>query len=224
MEILLVCATPGEAQVLRTRPSGLMSRGHEEHFFCNGNKVRLLTTGLGMVNTARQLSLAIARQRPSLALQFGVAGSFDPVLSFEQVVQVRQEAFAELGADSPQGFLTLEEIGFPSFLLGQQPQYNVLHNSTPALPGLPEVSGSTVNTVSGTEALIAEMRQRWQPQVESMEGAAFFQCCLEEDIPFHQVRAISNRVEPRNRAAWRMREAAEAVQSWVWDWLNGPLH
>lgn len=45
------------------------------------------------------------------------------------------------------------------------------------------------------------------PQVESMEGAAFMYACLLHGVPFAQVRAVSNRVERRNRAAWRLDEA-----------------
>jgi futalosine hydrolase len=220
MEILLVCAVSAEANLLRSRVSNLISRGREEHFFRASNKVRLLTTGIGMVNAARQVSLAIARQRPDCALQFGVAGSFDPAVSLESLVQVRHDTFAELGADSPQGFLPLREIGFPAFQLNQQPVYNQMDNPHPSLAGLSEVRGITVHTVSGSTPLIEEMRSRWQPQTESMEGAAFFQVCLEEEVPFHQVRAISNWVEPRNRAAWRMKEASEAAQNWVWEWLS----
>jgi len=39
-------------------------------------------------------------------------------------------------------------------------------------------------------------------QVESMEGAAFFYACLMAEVPFLEIRSISNFVEPRNRDAW----------------------
>jgi futalosine hydrolase len=37
-----------------------------------------------------------------------------------------------------------------------------------------------------------------------MEGAAVFYVCQMEKIPFLQLRAISNRVEKRNRNAWNI--------------------
>jgi futalosine hydrolase len=40
-----------------------------------------------------------------------------------------------------------------------------------------------------------------------MEGAAFMYACLISGVPFAQVRAVSNVVERRNRAAWRIEEA-----------------
>jgi futalosine hydrolase len=40
-----------------------------------------------------------------------------------------------------------------------------------------------------------------------MEGAAVFYACLYAGVPFAQVRSISNWVEPRNRANWKLDEA-----------------
>ena len=40
-----------------------------------------------------------------------------------------------------------------------------------------------------------------------MEGAAFMYACLIHDLPFAQVRAVSNVVERRNREAWKMADA-----------------
>jgi futalosine hydrolase len=47
----------------------------------------------------------------------------------------------------------------------------------------------------------------FHPQVESMEGAAFMYACLIHQVPFAQVRAVSNFVEKRNREAWKLAEA-----------------
>ena len=76
-----------------------------------------------------------------------------------------------------------------------------------ALTGLPTVDGVTVNTVHGNEASIARVTERFNPDVESMEGAAFMYACLIHGVPFAQVRAVSNLVERRNRAAWKLNEA-----------------
>jgi futalosine hydrolase len=35
-----------------------------------------------------------------------------------------------------------------------------------------------------------------------MEGATFFYICCREKIPFLALRAISNKVEPRNKSNW----------------------
>ena len=76
-----------------------------------------------------------------------------------------------------------------------------------ALSRLPAVSGITVNLVHGNARSIAAVVERFSPQVESMEGAAFMFACLIHEIPFAQVRAVSNMVERRNRDAWKMDDA-----------------
>jgi futalosine hydrolase len=40
-----------------------------------------------------------------------------------------------------------------------------------------------------------------------MEGAAFHYLCLHEQVPFIQIRAISNMVGERNKLNWKMKEA-----------------
>jgi len=176
-------------------------------------EVNLLHTGIGMVNTAWHLGRAWLSLRPDLAIQLGSAGAFAAGPEVLEVVEVNQDCFAELGAESPEGFLTLEKLGFSNFVLDNQPVFNTLMQTLPPLEGLRQCRAVTVNRISGTTAGIQELEQIWAPEVETMEGAAFFQACLLERIPFRALRAISNRVEPRNRSAWRLKEAVELVQN-----------
>jgi len=46
-----------------------------------------------------------------------------------------------------------------------------------------------------------------------MEGAAFMFACLVHGVSFAQVRAVSNIVERRNRSAWKLPEAVEALSA-----------
>ena len=85
------------------------------------------------------------------------------------------------------------------------------HILTVALAALPEAHGITVNTAHGDDASIARLRARLTPDVESMEGAAFMYACLVSGTPFVQVRAVSNMVERRNRAAWKLADAVRSL-------------
>jgi futalosine hydrolase len=78
---------------------------------------------------------------------------------------------------------------------------------------LPRVSGITINTVHGSDSSIAAVRQRCDPQVETMEGAAFMYACLVREVRFAEVRAVSNVVEKRNRAAWKLGEAIDNLNT-----------
>ena len=70
--------------------------------------------------------------------------------------------------------------------------------------GLKKYRAISVNKVHGNEESIAKIIQRTDPEVESMEGAAFFYACGMVQLPCLQLRAISNYVEKRNRPAWQI--------------------
>jgi futalosine hydrolase len=213
MRILLVTATAFEAAWLHSQlGDGLSS---PEGVQVGRHQVRHLVTGIGMVNTAWALGREFALDKPDLAVNFGIAGSFPGGPALGEVVEVVVDAYPELGAESPEGWLDLKAMGFPHFELDGRAIYNTVMNPAPSRSDLRACKGITVNTVSGTVSTIDARIQGWQPEVETMEGAAFFQACLLASVPFQAFRAISNRVEPRNRAAWRLKEAVDAAQFFV---------
>jgi len=69
---------------------------------------------------------------------------------------------------------------------------------------LKQVKAITVNTSSGSEVTIERLRGKYNPDIETMEGATFFYICSKEKIPFLAIRSISNRVEPRNKDKWNI--------------------
>jgi futalosine hydrolase len=167
-----------------------------------------------MVATAAHCSRALAAGGYGLALNFGVCGSFDPALPPGTVVHVTSDRLPELGAEDGDRFLSIHDLQ----LLGEHEfpfEGGALVNSRPpahpVIAALPAVSAITVNTVHGNEGSIRLVMRRLRPQVESMEGAAFMYACLIHDVPFAQIRAVSNVVEKRNRAAWKIAEAIAAL-------------
>src|SRR5262249_26096799 len=137
----------------------------------------------------------------------GLCGSFDPALTPGVVVHVVSDRLSELGAQDGDAFLPIESLQLPSdhVVENPKPPANV------ALAWLPRVTGITVNTVHGEETAIAAVCGRYRPQVESMEGAAFMYACRMANVPFAQVRAVSNMVERRNRNSWKITEAVDAL-------------
>ena len=176
--------------------------------------VDVLTTGVGMVATAAWCSRTFAAEHYDLALNLGVCGSFDRSVSPGTVVHVTSDRFAELGAEDGDSFLSIHDLQ----LLGEDEfpfEGGLLVNGAPPplvpLEKLRQVTAITVNTVHGNERTIAAVRERYRPDVESMEGAAFMYACLIAGVPFAQVRAVSNVVERRNRNAWKMPQAIRAL-------------
>ena len=149
-----------------------------------------------------------------LALNFGVCGSFDPAIPLGAVVHVVSEELPEMGAEADDRFLTLRDLKLladDEFPFREGRLVNAEPPDIAPLQLLPRVSGITINTVHGSDSSIAAVRQRCDPQVETMEGAAFMYACLVSGVRFAQVRAVSNMVERRNRAAWKLKEAVSAL-------------
>jgi futalosine hydrolase len=178
------------------------------------HEVEVLTTGVGMVATAAWCSRAFAVEHYDLALNVGLCGSFRPSIPPGVVVHVTADRLPELGAEDGDEFLTIHQLQ----LLGENDfpfEGGQLVNAVPpqiaSLAALPGVTGVTVNTVHGSERTIAALRERYDPDVESMEGAAFMYASLIAGVPFAQVRAVSNAVERRNRGAWKLEQAIRAL-------------
>ena len=201
MRILIVSATAAEVD-----PAVKETGPHHD--------IDLLVTGVGMVATAARCAQALARERYDLALNLGVCGSFDRALPPGTIVHVVTDRIAELGAQDDERFLTIHDLQLldedePPFrggrLVNDAPPVNA------ALSALPAVHAVTVNTVHGEERSIDAVVRRFQPQVESMEGAAFMYACLVQGVRFAQVRAVSNIVERRNRRGWKMMDAIASL-------------
>lgn len=225
MKILLCAATPFEiAPALQWLEENCPIR--EDGFFeKNELAVFPLITGVGMVSTTFQLCRALLQHRPDLALNAGIAGAFDRNIQQGAVLNVVTERFGDLGVEEADGrFTDLFELGFieqntPPFIHG------LLRNPAAEQAAfLPVAHGFTVNKVSGAQASIAAIREKHPDvQVETMEGAAFFYACLLSEVPFLEIRGISNYVEPRNREAWDLplaidnlnRVLVEMMQSFV---------
>lgn len=201
MRILLVAATdPEVAQILERMYSTPTENPCVDTYTHGPHEIDVLITGVGMVATAAWCSRALAEATYDLALNLGVCGSFDEFIEPGTVVHVVSDRLAELGAEDGDQFLTLEDLDLP----GASEFVNLDAPSNPEIDSLPTVTGITVNTVHGNAQSIAAISERFRPQVESMEGAAFMSACLMHKVQFAQIRAVSNVIERRNRDSWKL--------------------
>jgi futalosine hydrolase len=148
-----------------------------------------------MVNTAMHLAQLFTQHHYDLAMNIGIAGSFDPDIAIGDVVQVSEDRIAWFGAEDHHAFIAAQDMG-----LCKIPE--VVFTPSAFCAELPSAKAITVNLAHGNEASILKTMKVYGPQVESMEGAAFFRVCKHFNVKAMQVRAISNRVEPRDRKAW----------------------
>jgi len=173
--------------------------------------------GVGPVNAAHAVTLAIMRSRPNAILVCGIAGAYPSSgLHIGDVACADTECYGDLGATSPAGFLDMLAIGFP-IVPGPPPIYNVLPMQL--FPAARRVPFITMSTCTGTDAAARAVEARTGGAVENMEGAAVVHVATMHGIPAGELRSISNIVTDRDTTAWRITEAATAAQEALLSWL-----
>lgn len=200
MHILIVSATQFEVkplldylQIPSTAP-GIYKAGKP----VKGHDIQVVITGIGMVNTA----YAMGRHGTAaydMVINAGVCGAFDKSVLPGTLVHITEDVLSEMGAEDGDGFLTYDQMGLP----GEYRFSGQLKESFPAIASLKQVKGITVNTVHGNERSIEWIKQLYNPDVESMEGAAFYAAC-HGMRNVAQIRSVSNHVEKRDKSKWQM--------------------
>lgn len=210
MKILIVSATSFESDKISS-----------QHFA--GHSVCVTVTGIGMVNSAYRLTKSLAAASYDFVLNVGICGSYDRSRTIGEVVYVKEEILSEMGATDAGGdFLDLEKIGFKNFSTAGNDYYNRIKNPN-ALSGffdydfqkIPHVVGLTVNTVNGDMQRINNAGRLFNPGIENMEGGSVASVCLQEGIPYFELRSISNYVEPRDTSQWNIPLACNSIQDFT---------
>jgi len=183
-----------------------------------GVKIDLLITGIGCMQTAYHTGRLLAYKTYDVAYNIGVAGSFTDRLALGDVVNITEQQLGDLGAEDRSYFIDSHELGLADkneFPYSNGKLVNPTESYFEEVEALPKVSAITVNKVHGTNNRIKLVKRKYHPDVECMEGAAFFYSCLMDKVPFHEIRAISNYVEPRNKDNWEMKKAIDALTDYA---------
>ncbi len=180
--------------------------------------IRVVETGVGPVNAAHAVTVAILEERPDAIVVCGVGGAYPSSgLNIGEAVCAAAEVYGDLGAQSPAGFLDMKALGFP---VVSNP--TVLFNELPMqiFPAERRVQFVTVSTCTGTDATAREIEARTSGAVENMEGAAVAHVAHLHGIPVGEVRGISNIVTNRDTKSWRLKDAAAAAQNALLAWIS----
>ncbi|OIJ96646.1 futalosine hydrolase [Streptomyces colonosanans] len=165
---------------------------------------------LAAASAACALTAAALRGDPyDLVVCAGIAGGFAPDAPVGSLVVADDIVAADLGAQTPDGFLPVTELGFGTVNhRPPQPLVRDLAVATGARTG----TVLTVSTVTGSAARAEELRGRHpRALAEAMEGFGVAEAAAAHGTPVVEVRAVSNPVGPRDRAAWRIGDALEAL-------------
>lgn len=174
--------------------------------------IKFLITGIGMVATAYALGREFSRNTYNFAINAGIAGSYRRGIKIGNVVRVITDRISEMGAEDGEDFIEFHNLGVEKLSErfkndGIYRNYRLIKSKT--YNSLKEVNSITVNTIHGNKKRISKISKQFNPDIEAMEGAAFMYACDIEQIPYIQIRAISNYVEKRNTLNWDVKLAIE---------------
>jgi len=206
-KILITFASEKEAENLYSylNENGITVFGGNKFKLKNIN-VEIFISGIGIPATTYSLTKKLTKENYNLLINAGICGSFNDDLCIGDCVSIILDEFADLGTVYPDNsFKTLFEEGL--FKPNKEPfsngkLYNPLKSNIDT--ELPKVTAITVNSVSGNKEQIELRKGKFNPDVESMEGAAVAFICRKEKIKFLQIRAISNKIEVRNKKNWNI--------------------
>jgi futalosine hydrolase len=202
MKVVITAATKLELNGItqRTSKDGIERRDVEVSFH---------VSGIGILHSCYSITRVLLEQKPDLIIQTGIAGCFDMQIPLGKLVTVEDEVVGDMGAEEDGNLQDLFDMKFhhkdaAPYSKGKLTnpwlrRYNLLH--------LDEVSGLTVNEISTRKERINHLVQKYNPVIESMEGAALHYTCLQTQVPFIQLRAVSNYIGERDKRKWKLVEA-----------------
>ncbi|MFD8782305.1 futalosine hydrolase [Kitasatospora sp. NPDC059599] len=212
--LLVVVAVAAEAEaVLRGLPGGSaavpLPGGTLQRAL--GAPVDVLAAGVGPAAAAAATSAALAAHPYALAVSAGIAGGFAPHAPVGATVVADAVVAADLGAETPEGFADVTELGFGTVRHTPPPAAVAL--VAQALAGAVTGPVLTVSTVTGSAERAAVLAARHPgAAAEAMEGFGVAEAAARHGVPALELRTVSNPVGPRDRAAWRIGEALAALE------------
>jgi len=170
-----------------------------------------LITGVGAAATVFQLMNRIENNKYDFIIQVGLAGIYTNELILGESVIVERDCFADLAVWENKKIINVNDLGFTNpndfpFENGWLVNHKVSFNSTQAK----KVKAVTVNLLTDDLSYVEAMRMKYNAAVESMEGAALHYVCIQKNIPFLQIRGISNQVGERDKSKWQFKEAIQS--------------
>ncbi len=169
----------------------------------------VLITGVGLTATAYSLAAQLGSKRPALIIQAGIAGCFRQDIALGSVFGVARDVIADQGVFESGNWISTSDMGFtPADLPPYKDGWLVNRNtSNIQLNDYVLVDAVSVNQVSSSREMIGAINHKYSPVLESMEGAALHYTAILEDIPFMQIRSISNYVGERDKKKWDLKNA-----------------
>lgn len=233
--IALLCSVQAEAELLLAKTSSTRTTRIGSKLIVEGTianrEILICIGGMGKVNAAHAATLLLTRFNSEVLIIFGIAGAYPASgAQIGDVALAKEEIAGDEGVLTNDGFKGTEYIGIPLLKTATSVIYNKYsapeHLTARSCEILLPFQGTgygkvhcgsfvTLSTCSGTSERARELEKRYNGLCENMEGAAVAHVCAAHEVPWIEVRGISNMVEDRDLRHWDIAKAAAAVQTAV---------
>lgn len=213
-KILIVAATKSEIEPILSYYS-IHAQGEGLFMADNGEDISVLITGVGMVNTAYYLG-RYSHNAFDYVINLGIAGAFNRSIQLGEVVNVVEDTLSEMGAEDGDDFIKYADLN----LGGTNSYKNDSNLNNTHLARLRNVKSITVNKVHGNEKSIGKIIEVFNPDIESMEGAAFMRAASRLSTDCIQIRSVSNYVEKRDKSKWDIPLAIKNLNAFALEFIQ----
>lgn len=180
----------------------------------NTTQIDIIAAGVGPVAAAVKTTQALAAQPYRMVISAGIGGGYPSKAEIGSIVLATEIVAADLGVETPDGFHFVDDLGFGSARLTVEQSLVHKIEQKLSVTGLDVHTGPilTVSTATGTEETAQDRIVRVpEAAAEAMEGFGAAAAALNFGVPYVEIRAISNKVGLRDRKAWKIDEAIDAL-------------
>jgi futalosine hydrolase len=188
--ILVVCAVAQELRHWKPRTN-----------------VEILVTGVGPVEAAVTTTRALAASSPDIVINAGIGGGFRGRAAVGDAFAIDSDYLAELGLEDGTPMPPLPGGARLIARADSDEELIELCRGTGARVG----SAITVATITTTSQRAANLADRFEAEIEAMEGFAVMRAAGTAGIPALELRGVSNLVGPRAEGGWDFDAGARSV-------------
>jgi futalosine hydrolase len=173
--------------------------------------LHIMVTGIGMMATTYQLTKYLQTNKPDLIIMVGIAGCFKLNVPLGKVFAVKSETFGDLGVREKDKWNDVFDLKIMPKNEAPFTNKKLVNTNKVILSRtrLVLINAITINQISTSKKAISILQKKYHPTIESMEGAALHYVALQQNIPFVQIRGVSNYIGERNKSKWKIKEAIE---------------
>jgi futalosine hydrolase len=181
--------------------------------------------GIGSMVAATYITNYVQQYPKHFFIQIGIAGAIDNALALGTVIAVATEQEGNLGVIEEGGFKNLSGLQLAHYqpdVFSQRLIYNnesITTLQTYLSKTTPIVNGVTVQEIT-TNTKTLERFVNAPIHIETMEGAAMHYAGNLFEVPYLQLRGISNYVMERNKKLWNIPLAIENVSKEAYTFIK----